>query len=626
MDRNSIIGIILIAVIFIVFGIVNQPNKEEIARQKHYNDSISAIHSQQSELKQLQLKNIDSLRAANDSSAIAETKLKLGEFAQAASGKNEFYTIENDLIAVKLSTKGGRPYSVVLKNYKTYDTLPVKLFDGDSTVFNLNFYSNSNAAISSNDLYFKTDSTLPRNILVKDSPASITLKLIGENNQSLEYTYSLKPNSYQLDMKIVFTGIQDPTNRLSNLDLSWEILSPQQEKGWSNEATYTSLYYKPFKNDVEYFKKVNKPVQDLDVPTQIEWIGYKDQFFASVLMADVPFTNAKMQSISMTENSGYVKQFKSVIGLPMTSESNNSADLHFFFGPNKFKLLKKEYGDKKLYDMISVGKSLIRWINHGVIINIFNWLNKGITNYGIIILLLTIIIKVILLPLTFRSYVSQAKMRVVKPMVDEALVNIPKDKAMERQQKTMEIYRKVGVSPLGGCLPMLLQMPILFAMFRFFPTSIELRQQGFLWATDLSTYDSIYSWSPDFWPLLTRIYGNHISLFTILMTITTLITMKTSGSAQMSDQQMPGMKTMMYIMPVTFMFFLNKFSAALTYYYFLANVITFGQNYLFKLFINEKDLLKKLEAKKAKPHKKSRWQQRLEDMQRMQQQSAKKRK
>lgn len=626
MDRNSIIGIILIAAIFIVMGILNQPSKEEIERRKLYNDSITAVHQQQEELKKTLQPDTTQKKLASDSIAIAASAQRYGEFASAAYGKNEFYTLENEFIAVTFSTKGGRPYSVRLKDYRTHDSLPIKLFDGDTTVFNLNFYSQSNSAIATNDLYFTTDSASTKTIIVQDNPESIKFRLSGVNNQYLEYTYTLKPNTYQLDMGIAFSGITDPTNRLSNLDLNWEILSPQQEKGWSNEATYTSLYYRPVNDDVEYFNARSNKDQSEDIPTQIEWIGYKDQFFATVIMADGAFSNATMKTAAQPENSKYIKHFKSVIGLPFSAENNNQLAVHFFFGPVKYKLLKKEYGDKQLHDMVSVGKNIIKWINHGVIINIFNWLNKSIANYGIIILLLTIIIKVMLLPLTFRSYVSQAKMRVLKPMVDEATSKIPKEKAMERQQATMALYKKVGVSPFGGCLPMLLQMPILFAMFRFFPTSIELRQQGFLWATDLSTYDAIFSWNPEWWPFLTRIYGSHISLFTILMTVTTLITMKTSGSAQMGDSQMPGMKTMMYIMPVTFMFFLNKFSAALTYYYFLANMITFGQNYLFKMFIDEDALLKKLEAKKSKPQKKSKWQQRIEEMQKMQQQGAKKRK
>jgi YidC/Oxa1 family membrane protein insertase len=363
-----------------------------------------------------------------------------------------------------------------------------------------------------------------------------------------------------------------------------------------------------------------KDEQEETIDTKLEWIGYKDQFFASVIMADKAFNNAYIQSVAQEENSDYIKKFHSVIGLDYNSNTN-TIPLSFYFGPNKFKLLKREFGDRRLHDMVSVGRNIIKWINQIVIINLFDWLSKGISNYGIIILLMTIIIKMLLLPLTFKSYMSQAKMRVVKPMVDEATKKIPKEKQMERQQATMAIYKKVGVSPMGGCLPMVLQMPILFAMFRFFPTSIELRHQGFLWATDLSTYDDLISWNTDIWLL-----GDHLSLFTVLMTVTTMLSMKINSGTQMSDQQMPGMKTMMYIMPVTFLFVLNNYSAGLTYYYCLANLITFGQNYLFKLFVDEEEVLKKLQAKKAKPKKKSKWQQRIEDMQRMQQQQVKKRK
>jgi YidC/Oxa1 family membrane protein insertase len=285
--------------------------------------------------------------------------------------------------------------------------------------------------------------------------------------------------------------------------------------------------------------------------------------------------------------------------------------MKMFFGPNKFKLLK-HYKAYKLEDLVSVGKGIIRWINQFVIIPIFDWLSKFIGNFGLIILLLTIIIKIGLLPLTYKSYLSQASMKVLKPQIDELTLKFPKGKEMERQQATMALYKKAGISPMGGCLPMLLQMPILFAMFRFFPTSIELRQQGFLWATDLSTYDSIISWTGNI-PILSTFYGNHVSLFTLLMTVSTIIQMKMSDTSG-STQQMPGMKSMMYVMPVMFMFMLNNFSAGLTYYYFLANVITIGQNYLFKQFVDEKEILRKIEERKVKPVKKSKWQQRIDEM------------
>jgi len=281
--------------------------------------------------------------------------------------------------------------------------------------------------------------------------------------------------------------------------------------------------------------------------------------------------------------------------------------MKMFFGPNKFKLLR-QYKEYRLEELVSLGKGIIRWINQFVIIPIFDWLSRFISNYGIIILLLTIIIKVGLLPLTYRSYLSQARMKVLKPQVDELTQKFPKGKEVERQQATMALYKKAGVSPMGGCLPMLLQFPILFAMFRFFPTSIELRQQAFLWAKDLSTYDAVITWAT---PI--PIVGDHISLFNVLMTIATVLSMKLSDTSS-STQQMPGMKSMMYIMPVMFMFMLNNFSAGLTYYYFLANVITIAQNYLFKGFVDEEEILKKMEANKAKPVRKSKFQKRLEEM------------
>lgn len=269
----------------------------------------------------------------------------------------------------------------------------------------------------------------------------------------------------------------------------------------------------------------------------------------------------------------------------------------------------------ELQELVTVGGSFLRWINRFIIIPIFNWLGNFISNYGIIILLLTVIIKIALLPLTYRSFKSQAKMKVLKPQVDEIAKKYPKGKEMEKQQATMNLYKKAGASPMGGCLPLLLQMPILLAMYRFFPTSIELRQESFLWANDLSTYDAFISWEANI-PLISGILQNHISLFTVLMAFTTFLSMRFSGSATAgpTSPNMPNMKMMQYFMPVMLLFVLNNFSAGLTYYLFLANVITLGQNYLFKFFIDDEALLKKLEANKKKPQKRSKFQERMEEM------------
>jgi YidC/Oxa1 family membrane protein insertase len=381
----------------------------------------------------------------------------------------------------------------------------------------------------------------------------------------------------------------------------------QQEQLKKNENQYTSISFRHLNEDVETLKaKTNKDAQQQEIPTQVQWVAFKNQFFSSVILADKGFSNALLKSVTLPDDNKYLKNFRAEIGLPFQRLDKETISMKMFFGPNKFKLLR-QYKEYKLEDLVSLGKSVIRWINQFVIIPIFDWLSKFISNYGLIILLLTVIIKVALLPLTYKSYMSQARMKVLKPQVDELNLKFPKGKEVEKQQATMALYKKAGVSPMGGCLPMLLQFPILFAMFRFFPTSIELRQQGFLWAKDLSTYDAFITWHNAI-PIL----GNHISMFTLLMTISTIVSMKMSDTS--SSQQIPGMKGMMYIMPVMFMFMLNNFSAGLTYYYFLANMITIGQNYLFKQFVDEKEILRKIEEKKSKTVKKSKFQQRLEEM------------
>jgi YidC/Oxa1 family membrane protein insertase len=622
MDKNSIIGISIIVAIFIGWGALNKPSEEEQERIKRRNDSIALVKDQNAlEQQQVDFER-QTIQKELDSLKLVAKSAKLGDFGDAAYGENEYYTIENELIKLIVSTKGGRPYSVQLKEYQTYDSLPLLLFNGDSTVFGLKYYYDAKP-IATNDLFFEAVKNTPKTTVISDKAGEIKFRLNSSETAYLEYVYSLSPNSYQVDMKINLVGLENLSSRSPNsIDLEWEIFSPKQERGWKNESMYTTAYFRPTNDDVDFFNsRTKKELQEESIVTQVDWIGYKDQFFSSVIMPEKPFSSAKIQSITMPEDGAFIKQFKSIVGLTYTNPTSESIPISFYFGPNRFKYLKKNYADLQLHDMVSVGKSVIRWINQYVIINIFDWLDNRIANYGIIILLLTLIIKMFLLPLTYRSYISQAKMRVVKPMVDEATAKIPKEKSMERQQATMAIYKKVGVSPMGGCLPMVLQMPILFAMFRFFPGSIELRQESFLWATDLSTYDDLIQWGTSI-PLL----GTHLSLFTVLMTITTIISMKTNSSAQMGDSGMPGMKTMMYIMPVTFLFVLNDFSAALTYYYLLANLITFGQNLLFKAFVNEEEVLKKLQAKKVKPKKKSKWQARIEEMQKLQQQQAKKRK
>jgi YidC/Oxa1 family membrane protein insertase len=617
MDKNSIFGILIIAAILVVWGVIQSPNKKQLEKRRKYEDSL--VKEQQ---KALRLE--DSIKTAQlalaeqdksvDTASTKQLTAELGQFAANATGRNEFYTIENDVIKLVISSKGGRPYSVELKKYKKFNGAPVVLFSGDSTQFGLSFYENKRD-IHTNDLYFKPTDSIAA---VKEGADSIAMRLTVGTDRYIEYRYALEPGSYMVNFGIGLLGMKDiGTRDPSSLDFSWEVYVPQHEQLKKNENQYTSLYYKHYKEDVEFFKpKQSKQIAEENIPTQIEWVAFKSQFFSSVILAQTAFSNAYLKSTNLPEADKYLKDFRAELGIPFQRLDNENINLNFYFGPNKFKLLK-QYHDRKLEDLVSLGRNIIRAINQWLIIPVFDWLSKFIGNFGIIILLLTIIIKVLLLPLTYKSYLSQARMKVLKPMMDEINEKYPKGKEVEKQQATMALYKKAGISPLGGCLPTLLQFPILFAMFRFFPTSIELRQEGFLWAKDLSTYDAFITWHQTI-PIISNIFGNHISLFTVLMTVSTILQIKMSDTS--SSQQMPGMKTMMYVMPVMFMFMLNNFSAGLTYYYFLANVITIGQNYIFKQFVDEKEILRKIEERKAKTVKKSKWQQRLEEMTKQQQQ------
>jgi YidC/Oxa1 family membrane protein insertase len=381
---------------------------------------------------------------------------------------------------------------------------------------------------------------------------------------------------------------------------------PQQEKGRQNEEYYTTVKYKYYQDDVEGFRlRSNKEVEEADLTTKLSWIAFVDQFFSSVLISNDFFLNGSVTSTKTLTSKKYIRYYTSEVGIPFTAGSDTPIGMKLYFGPNHISTLRKEGND--LDKIVFLGKNIIGWISRFVIIPVFNWLEKYISSYGLIILILTILIKIVLFPLTFKSYQSTAKMAVLKPLVDELGKKFPKkEDAMKKQQATMDLYKRAGVNPMGGCLPMLLQFPILFAMFRFFPVSIELRQEPFLWATDLSTYDSILKL-----PFNIPIYGSHVSLFTILMTISSILTTKMSGTTTTSDQ--PGMKMMMYMMPVMFMLIMNNFSAGLTYYYFLANMLTWIQNLVSKRFIDADKVLAALEENRKKPLKKSKWQQRLEE-------------
>jgi YidC/Oxa1 family membrane protein insertase len=642
MDRNTITGIILIFIIFIGASIYNNSRLN-----KGYEKAVTAAESyyNRGEYESARTEYVNALRyKPNQPDAITrinEINLKLGImpekqkadsvvsqppaivtpgiipqnpqtdlgeygiFAEAVKGENDFITLENNKVELKISLKGGKVYSARLKDYKTFDSFPLILFSGDSTVFGFKFFTADNKAVQTNNLYFKPVSE-QKSFIVGSQPQSVSLRLMAGEDKYIEYKYTLAPDKYMVDFNVTFKSMEGIiASNQNNITLDWRMYIPQQEKGRQNEENYSDITYKFYQDDVTYLKqRQSKELEKTDITTKLSWVAFQDQFFSSVIVSNDFFLNGSISSTRTLTSKKYIRYYTSEVGVPYNPASSNSISMKLYYGPNSFTVLKKE--GLELEKLVFLGKNIIGWINRFSIIPIFNWLNRFISNFGLIILILTIIIKVVLFPLTFKSYQSTAKMQVLKPMVDELGKKFPKkEDAMKKQQATMDLYKRAGVNPMGGCLPMLLQMPILFAMFRFFPVSIELRQEHFLWATDLSTYDSILTL-----PFTIPMYGSHVSLFTLLMTASTLLTMKMTGSSPGSDQ--PGMKMMMYMMPIMFMLILNNFSSGLTYYYFLANMLTYLQNMISKRFINADAVLAKFEENKKKPLKKSKWQQRLE--------------
>ncbi|PLW95263.1 MAG: membrane protein insertase YidC [Marinilabiliales bacterium] len=637
MDRNNIIGLVLIFGLISLFTWWNKPSQEEKLAMEHYRDSVAQVQAYndsvlmagnilRQQAQQQQEEVADQTTEVADQDAVAQIKKEqYGLFAGASEGEDISYTLENDVMILTISAKGGRPLSVELKDYQTYDSLPLILFQGAQNNLGFSFFS-QNRLINTNEFYF--------NPVWKDRGfESNTMTVSGEDQQTfamrlytdmegsvnpdqyIEYKYTITGDSYVIDFDISFKGMQDViTTRGNFVDLEWDIDLLQQEQLTENRLNAITTYFKNYQDDVEHLK--DNADDEESIPTRLKWVSYKQQFFSSTLIADNYFENGDLKNVTeaekQNENPRYIKTMTSVIGLPYDPMQDNTVGMSFYFGPNKYNIFNKMDLDLEQQIQLGWGFFLLNWINRFAIIPVFNFLEGFGWNYGIIILVLTILLKLVLLPIAARTYTSSAKMRVLKPEVDEINERYPKkEDAMKKQQATMELYRKAGASPMSGCLPMLLQMPILIAMFRFFPGAIELRQQSFLWAHDLSTYDSILSlpWDIPF-------YGDHVSLFTLLMTVSTIIYTKINNDMTGQSNQMPGMKTMMYMMPIMFLGFFNNYSAGLSYYYFLANIITFTQMFIFRKLIDEDKVRAKIQMKKksTKPKKKSGFQKRLEEM------------
>lgn len=633
MDKKSIIGLILIFLILIIFSVINQPSKEKIEAAQQIRDSIARVEQEKAlaiqeseELKEEQEVEIllDSL--GSDSLKLQKIIDEFGVFGLSTVGEEEFYTMENNLIKITFSTKGGKIISVELKGYKTNTGKPLILFEGSKSLFGLNFFA-QNRNIQTEHCFFKTDDQ-NKNIIVtgpevrkaneglikynENNPGnrdSISFRLEVEPGRYIEYVYTMEHNSFMVGFDVNLQGMNRYiASNQSFINFAWSYDVPRQERASRfGEDRHTNITYKFYEDEVNSLSQVKS--EEKDLTTRVKWIGFKQLFFSSIFITNEFFPSAHIRQTKFENNPDYLANFYADISIPYQGINTEKKEMQFYFGPNHYQTLKQY--DLELERQVNLGYAIVRPVNKYIIIPIFNFLRKFISNFGIIIVLLTVFIKVILFPFTYKSYMSQAKMRVLKPEVDEINEKFGPgpDKAMEKQQAIMALYRKVGVNPLGGCLPMILQFPILFAMFFFFPASIELRQESFLWAHDLSTYDSVLNL-----PFEIPFYGNHVSLFCLLMTVTTIFYSRLNQQTTASAQTMPGMKMMIYVMPIMLLFILNSYPAGLSFYYFLANVITIGQTYLIRLFVDENTIRLQLHAKKKKPVKKSNFQKRIEDM------------
>lgn len=605
MDKNTVIGLVIIFLILIGFSYLNRPSEEQV-REMQRQDSIARVEKQKMEIAAVQ-RQLEMEAAANGNAA----GIKRDSVFMQDSLAEQLYTLENDKIKLNISTRGGRITIVDLKEYRTHDSLPLVLWKEKESVLGMNFYAQNKEINTENFLF--VPSTTTTTLYAKEQAQILTMRLYADSTKYIEYQYSLAPDSYMVDFNIITHNMGDViASNSSFLTLNWGVNMPQLEKSKDFENRYTGIYYKFFEDDVEHMSLTSDEEETLT--TKVQWIDFKQQFFSSILIAKTPFSDVTLISKN-SQKSEYLKDAYAEIPLPYNGKTNEQYNMQFYFGPNSYNVLKEYGNDIDLPDVINMGWKWIAWFNKYFVIPIFNFLQNNTTlNYGIIILLLTLIIKIILFPLTYKSYMSQARMRVLKPQVDEISKKYPTDKAMEKQQAIMKLYRQAGVNPMGGCLPMLIQMPILIALFYFFPGAIELRQQGFLWATDLASYDSIATL-----PFTIPFYGNHVSLFCLLMTATNIIYMIMNNRNQPQNDQMKGMQTMMYIMPVMFLFIFNSYSSGLSYYYFIATLITILQTWIIRKFVDDQKLLKQIEIAKTKPMKKSKFQQRLEEMQKEQQ-------
>ena len=604
MNKNNLIGFVLIGVI--MFGFTwyqsKQYNKQMEAQAQL--DSIAFVEQMAAMAKDSVLKAENAANLAVQTMPAYKDSL----LTEARLADAQVYKLSNDKIEVEFTTRGAQPYSVKINDYMTYDSTALYLIKPEQSQYGVSVYAGEN--INTKDFVFN---------VVEHNDSLIVMQLPFAQGGYIQQVYSLSEGSYMVQNELSFVGMETliPRN-VSMLDIDWNVVIPRLEKGYKNEKQYSKLNYY-FTGD----KKSEEVGRGRDgserINTKMKWFAFQQQFFSAIMTSGSEFASADLSVKYFAEDDP--SRNLMACSAKLRSDFNGGSSVislpyEFYFGPNDYRGLKAY--DMKYEKIIPLGGWMVAWFSRLVIIPCFDFLGKFIKNYGLVILLMTLLIKLIISPLTMKSYKSSAKMQVLKPEIDKLNAKYPSEKdAMKKQQAMMELYRKAGVSPAGGCLPMLLQMPILFAMFRFFPASIELRQQKFLWADDLSAYDSIIDFGVNV-PLL----GDHLSLFALLMAATMFFYSRMTSSQMSDDPNMAGMKFMsLYMMPIMMFFICNNLSAALSYYYLLSNIITMGMTwYIRKYIVTEDKVRADMMLNAHKPQKKSKWQMRLEEAQRMQQQ------
>lgn len=614
MDKNTLTGFILIALVIIAFSYFSRPSEAEMEARRTQ-DSIEAVQSLKAAEMQRAKEHDEMLREVE--AAMDTTSL----FHAHRTGNAQDIILENEMVKLTLNTRGGTVKKAELKKYKNQQGEPVTLFDQEEAYMEF-MLAGKAENIKSGDYIFTplhaTDST-------------VTMRLRGTAGETLDFIYTLRPDSYMLDCSVQANGLANFfAPNMKTLNVMWREMARQQEKGFDFESRYSSLTYKLKDKGTENLSETSAESEKIEKP--LDWVAFKNQFFSCVMIAHQDFTEANLSSTPQKKESGYLKAYEAEMNTFFDPSGKEPTRMQMLFSPNNYHLLQKtnklsaSEKDLDLEDLVYLGWPLFKWINRFFIIYIFDWLTSLGLPMGIVLLLLTIFVKVLVYPTTRKSYLSSAKMRVLKPKIDELSAKYPKQEdAMKKQQEVMQLYSQYGVSPMGGCLPMLIQMPIWIALFNFVPNAIELRGESFLWASDLSAYDDLISWNKSLW-----LIGDHLSIFCLLFCLTnivnTWISMKQQQNSMTGEQaqQMKVMQYMMYAMPIVFFFMFNNYSSGLNYYYFLSGLTSILIMWYLRKTTDDKKLLAKLEANyqanKANPNKKlSGMAARLEALQKQQQ-------